>query len=92
MYCCGASGDHMVMLVADRSVDWSHGSDGWLFGWLAGCLLVDSDVWLHDAKEGPTFNLDYNQSCPCSYFCVVGWGPGGYSGIQEVSFRSRQES
>ena len=24
-------------------------------------------------------------SCPGSYFCVVGWGPGGYSGIQEVS-------
>jgi len=26
-----------------------------------------------------------NQSCPASYFCIVGWGPGGYSGIQEVA-------
>ena len=24
-------------------------------------------------------------SCSASYFCVVGWGPGGYSGIQEVA-------
>ena len=23
-------------------------------------------------------------SCPATYFCVVGWGPAGYSGIQEV--------
>ena len=24
------------------------------------------------------------QSCPSTYFCVVGWGPAGYSGIQEI--------
>ena len=23
-------------------------------------------------------------TCPATYFCVVGWGPGGYSGIQHV--------
>ena len=23
-------------------------------------------------------------TCPATYFCVVGWGPGGYSGIQQV--------
>ena len=84
MYCCGASGDYMEMLVA-----------GWLVAWSIGSynmVMVDSDVWLHDAKEELTFKLDYNQSCPCSYFCIVGWGPGGYSGIQEVGLRSRQES
>ena len=24
------------------------------------------------------------QSCPSTYFCVVGWSPAGYSGIQEI--------
>ena len=24
------------------------------------------------------------RSCSSTYFCVVGWGPAGYSGIQEV--------
>ena len=35
-----------------------------------------------------TWRLDctvvVHQTCPASYFCIVGWGPGGYSGIQEV--------
>ena len=25
----------------------------------------------------------------CTYFCVVGWGPGGYSGIQQVDQNTR---
>ena len=28
-------------------------------------------------------------SSPSTYFCVVGWGPAGYSGIQEVSTSRR---
>jgi len=28
-------------------------------------------------------------SSPASYFCVVGWGPAGYSGIQEVDIGRR---
>ncbi len=27
------------------------------------------------------------ESADCTYFCVVGWGPGGYSGIQQVDIR-----
>ena len=48
VYCCGAQGDYMVMLVADwsagRLVAWSVGSEGW---------LVDTDVLIHDAGEEP---------------------------------------
>ena len=29
------------------------------------------------------------RSCPSTYFCVVGWGPGGYSGIQQVDQERR---
>ena len=29
-------------------------------------------------------SVKVNSSCPATYFCVVGWGPAGYSGIQEV--------
>ena len=29
------------------------------------------------------------RSCPSTYFCVVGWGPGGYSGIQQVDQQRR---
>ena len=24
------------------------------------------------------------ETADCTYFCVVGWGPGGYSGIQQL--------
>ena len=47
MYCCGAPGDFMVMLVAD----WSAGQ---LVAWSVGSgLLVDNDVLLPDAEEEP---------------------------------------
>jgi len=29
------------------------------------------------------------KSADCTYYCVVGWGPGGYSGIQRVSDTER---
>ena len=29
-------------------------------------------------------SVKVKSSCPATYFCVVGWGPAGYSGIQEV--------
>ena len=30
-------------------------------------------------------NLTVTQSAPSTYFCVVGWGPAGYSGVQQVT-------
>jgi len=29
-------------------------------------------------------SVKVTQSCPSTYFCVVGWSPAGYSGIQEI--------
>ena len=29
------------------------------------------------------------ESRDCTYFCVVGWGPGGYSGIQQINSERR---
>jgi len=28
--------------------------------------------------------VSVEESTDCTYFCVVGWGPGGYSGIQQI--------
>jgi len=30
-------------------------------------------------------SVTVRQTCPATYFMVVGWGPAGYSGIQEIS-------
>ena len=30
-------------------------------------------------------SVSVNSSSPATYFCVVGWGPAGYSGIQQVT-------
>ena len=30
-------------------------------------------------------SVTVSASTPATYFCVVGWGPAGYSGIQEVT-------
>lgn len=42
--------------------------------------------------DGDSVSRDWTLSCTvkvehssdCTYFCVVGWGPGGYSGIQQI--------
>ena len=28
--------------------------------------------------------IQVEETADCTYFCVVGWGPGGYSGIQQL--------
>lgn len=30
-------------------------------------------------------SIKVKESTDCTYFCVVGWSPGGYSGIQEIT-------
>ena len=30
-------------------------------------------------------SVTVSASTPATYFCVVGWGPAGYSGVQQVT-------
>jgi len=45
--------------------------------------LLNSTTWTLQCTVTPEL------SHPATYFCVVGWGPGGYSGIQEVEVGHR---
>ena len=42
-----------------------------------------SDTWTLECT------VNVKESRNCTYFCVVGWGPGGYSGIQQINSERR---
>ena len=42
-----------------------------------------SDTWTLECT------VNVKESRDCTYFCVVGWGPGGYSGIQQINSERR---
>ncbi len=47
--------------------------------------LVSPDELLGSREWRLECTVCVEESADCTYFCVVGWGPGGYSGLQQLS-------
>ena len=57
----------------------------------SSCHLGFQPISSHDISDSWTLEntVCVRKSTDCTYYCTVGWGPGGYSGIQRISSTNR---
>jgi hypothetical protein len=55
------------------------------------CYGPELPRWIHDIEEWTLeCSVVVEKSVDCTYFMVVGWSPGGYSGIQQLPGNKRK--
>lgn len=92
--CLGLSGKRIVLQDVN--------SDSAVKSWITQCLhrtpkpatschLGYQNVPAHAVSDSWTLEntVCVKKSTDCTYYCVVGWGPRGYSGIQRISSNHR---